>query len=82
MTWPGIIGLGEMMNFPGVVHGDPKMLAEIAATQNAGKTVGGHYASPDLGPDFAAYVAGGRPMITKAPARRTRLPAFGRGCGL
>ena len=59
MTWPGIIGLGEMMNFPGVANGDPKMLAEIAATQNAGKTVGGHYASPDLGPDFAAYVAGG-----------------------
>jgi adenine deaminase len=59
MTWPGIIGLGEMMNFPGVAHGDPKMLAEIAATQRAGKTVGGHYASPDLGPDFAAYVAGG-----------------------
>ncbi|GAA6160414.1 adenine deaminase [Ruegeria sp. HU-ET01832] len=59
MNWPGIIGLGEMMNFPGVIHGDPKMLAEIAATQTAGKTVGGHYASPDLGPDFAAYVAGG-----------------------
>ncbi len=59
MTWPGIIGLGEMMNFPGVAHADPKMLAEIAATQRAGKTVGGHYASPDLGTDFAAYVAGG-----------------------
>ncbi|WP_170364262.1 adenine deaminase [Ruegeria arenilitoris] len=59
MTWPGIIGLGEMMNFPGVINSDPKMLAEIAATQRAGKTVGGHYASPDLGPDFAAYVAGG-----------------------
>ncbi len=59
MSWPGIIGLGEMMNFPGVIHGDSKMLAEIAATQRAGKTVGGHYASPDLGPDFAAYVAGG-----------------------
>ncbi|WP_282154111.1 adenine deaminase [Ruegeria atlantica] len=59
MNWPGIIGLGEMMNFPGVINGDPKMLAEIAATQRAGKTVGGHYASPDLGPDFAAYVAGG-----------------------
>ncbi|CAD0184714.1 Adenine deaminase [Ruegeria sp. THAF57] len=59
MSWPGIIGLGEMMNFPGVINGDPKMLAEIAATQNAGKTVGGHFASPDLGPDFAAYVAGG-----------------------
>jgi adenine deaminase len=59
MNWPGIIGLGEMMNFPGVSAADPKMLAEIAATQNAGKTVGGHYASPDLGPAFAAYVAGG-----------------------
>jgi adenine deaminase len=59
MSWPGIVGLGEMMNFPGVIHADPKMLAEIAATQNAGKTVGGHYASPDLGKPFAAYVAGG-----------------------
>lgn len=59
MAWPGIIGLGEMMNFPGVSNADPKMLAEIAATQRAGKTVGGHYASPDLGPNFAAYVAGG-----------------------
>lgn len=59
MQWPGIIGLGEMMNFPGVSNADPKMLAEIAATQNAGKTVGGHYASPDLGRAFAGYVAGG-----------------------
>jgi len=59
MSWPGIVGLGEMMNFPGVANADPMMLAEIAATQNAGKTVGGHYASPDLGPDFAGYVAGG-----------------------
>jgi adenine deaminase len=59
MQWPGIIGLGEMMNFPGVSNADPQMLAEIAATQRACKTVGGHYASPDLGPAFAAYVAGG-----------------------
>jgi adenine deaminase len=59
MQWEGIIGLGEMMNFPGVIGADPQMLAEIAATQRAGKTVGGHYASPDLGPAFAAYVAGG-----------------------
>jgi adenine deaminase len=59
MTWPGIIGLGEMMNFPGVINGDAKMLAEIAATQAAGKTVGGHYASPDRGPAFHAYAAGG-----------------------
>ncbi len=59
MGWPGIIGLGEMMNFPGVINGDPQMLAEMAATMRAGKTVGGHYASPDKGNAFAAYVAGG-----------------------
>ena len=59
MAWPGIIGLGEMMNFPGVVNGDDKMLAEMAATMNAGKTVGGHYANPDKGIAFSAYVAGG-----------------------
>ena len=59
MTWPNIIGLGEMMNFPGVAAGEPSMLAEIAATQRAGKIVGGHYASPDLGQPFHAYAAAG-----------------------
>lgn len=58
MGWPNIIGLGEMMNYPGVVAGDPRMLGEIAATQAAGKVVGGHYASPDL-TDFPAYAAAG-----------------------
>ncbi len=59
MSWPGIIGLGEMMNYPGVINGNPQMLAEMAATMRAGKTVGGHYASPDRGIPFHAYVAGG-----------------------
>lgn len=59
MRWPGIIGLGEMMNYPGVINGSQQMLAEIAATMRAGKVVGGHYASPDRGIPFHAYVAGG-----------------------
>ncbi len=59
MQWEGIIGLGEMMNFPGVFNGDEKMLAEMAATAAAGKVIGGHYASPDLGLPFHGYVAGG-----------------------
>ncbi|PIE81913.1 MAG: adenine deaminase [Chloroflexi bacterium] len=59
MTWPGIIGLGEMMNFPGVYMGDDKMHAEMAETMKAGKVIGGHYASPDLGRPFHGYVAGG-----------------------
>lgn len=59
MKWKGIIGLGEMMNFPGVFMGDKKMLAEMSATHAAGKVIGGHYASPDLGLSFHGYVAGG-----------------------
>ena len=59
MQWKGIIGLGEMMNFQAVVMGDKKMLDEMSATQAAGKTISGHYASPDLGLSFHGYVAGG-----------------------
>jgi adenine deaminase len=59
MKWPGIIGLGEMMNFPSIINGDEKLLSEIAITQNAQKIAGGHYASPDLGKNFHAYVASG-----------------------
>ena len=59
LTWPGVIGLGEMMNYPGVAAGDHKMLAELAATRQAGKVIGGHYPSLDLGPAFHGYVAGG-----------------------
>ena len=59
MQWPGIIGLGEMMNFPGVFMSDDKMHAEMAETMKAGKVIGGHYASLDLGLPFHGYVAGG-----------------------
>ncbi len=59
MSWPGIIGLGEMMNFPGVFLSDEKMHAEMIETRKAGKVIGGHYASPDLGLPFHGYVAGG-----------------------
>jgi adenine deaminase len=59
MSWPGIIGLGEMMNFPGVYFSDEKMHAEMAEARKAGKVIGGHYAAPDLGLPFHGYVAGG-----------------------
>ncbi len=59
MAWPNIIGLGEVMNFPGVAANDQTMRGAIEATVKANKTVGGHYASPDLGLAFHGYVAGG-----------------------
>jgi adenine deaminase len=52
MAWPNIIGLGEVMNFPGVAANDQTMAGrDCQATQvAAGKTVGvATIASPDLG---------------------------------
>jgi len=59
MQWDRIIGLGEMMNFPGVYFSDQKMHDEMAATREAGKVIGGHYAAHDLGIPFHGYAAGG-----------------------
>jgi len=59
MKWEGIIGLGEMMNYPGVSTGNGSLLEEMSVTHASHKTIGGHYASPDLGLPFHAYVAGG-----------------------
>ena len=53
---PRVVGLGEMMNYPGVIHGDGSVLAklEIAATKN--KTICGH--APGLrGRDLHTYAA-------------------------
>jgi adenine deaminase len=59
MPWSGIIGLGEMMNFPGVISGDANLHEEMSIARRNAKVIGGHYASPDLGLPFHAYVAGG-----------------------
>lgn len=59
MDMQGVIGLGEMMNFPGVSMGDDRMLAEMSVARSAHKVIGGHYASFDLGSSFHSYVAGG-----------------------
>jgi adenine deaminase len=49
-------GLGEMMNFPGVIHGDPEVLKKIEMAQ--GKRVDGH--APGLsGKELAVYIAAG-----------------------
>lgn len=50
--------LGEMMNFPGVLAGDPEVRAKLAAARRAGRRREGH--APGLtGADLQAYVAAG-----------------------
>lgn len=55
---PAIGYLSEMMNFPGVLHGDPEVLAKIAAAQRLGKPVDGH--APGLrGEEARRYFSAG-----------------------
>lgn len=60
MTWgPDVIALGEVMNFPGVVYGDEKMLGEIQAALRARRVVDGHFTWPGDDYRLAAYAAAG-----------------------
>ncbi|MBS0661732.1 MAG: adenine deaminase [Verrucomicrobia bacterium] len=55
---PDVRFLAEVMNFPGVLHGDPALGAMIAAARRRGKAVDGH--APGLRGDLAArYAAAG-----------------------
>ena len=58
LQWDNVVGLGEVMNFPGVVYGDPKMCGEIEETIKSGKTVTGHFPSDD-DRMLQAYLASG-----------------------
>ncbi|MFC1974394.1 adenine deaminase [Chloroflexota bacterium] len=56
LRWQGCIGLGEVMNFPGVLGGDASVLAKINLA--GGKIIDGH--APGVGgKDLAAYIAAG-----------------------
>ena len=54
LKWRGCIGLGEVMNFPGVLFGDAGVLSKIESAR--GKVVDGH-APGVTGNDLAAYIA-------------------------
>jgi adenine deaminase len=58
MGWRGVVALGEMMNYPGVLAADPNVHGEIAATLQTGRVVEGH-AVDLLDRDLAAYAAAG-----------------------
>jgi len=59
LGWDGVIGLGEVMDYPGVANADDKMVSELDAARQAGKVIGGHYPSSSLDREFYGYVAGG-----------------------
>ena len=56
LKWKGCIGLGEVMNFPGVLGADASILSKISLAQN--KVVDGH-APGVTGKNLSAYIAAG-----------------------
>ena len=59
MDWETCVGLGEMMNFPGILSSDEKTHAIVGETLKAGKIVTGHYSVPETGRGLNAYIASG-----------------------
>ena len=59
MTWDGVVGLGEMMNFVGVVNGTDHAHGELAETLKADKVITGHYSIPETDRGLNAYIASG-----------------------
>lgn len=56
LTWDRVLGLGEVMNYPGVLRGDPDLTAKLRAAR--GRPIDGH--APGLsGDSLSAYVAAG-----------------------
>ncbi|MBQ1942286.1 MAG: adenine deaminase [Clostridia bacterium] len=53
------VGLGEMMNFPGIQYSNPETHAITGETLKAGKIVTGHYSIPETGKGLNAYIASG-----------------------
>lgn len=55
-----VIGLGEMMNYPGVLNNDPAVHNILKATLDRNKIITGHYPPMDEGgPGLNAYIASG-----------------------
>lgn len=53
-----IVGLGEVMNFPGVISGDENVLKKLRAARKAKKVIDGH--APGVsGKELCAYVSAG-----------------------
>jgi adenine deaminase len=76
---PRILYLSEMMNFPGILHGDPACLAKVKAAHDRGKPVDGH--APGLrGEEAARYIAAGITTDHECFRKEEALDKVAAGC--
>jgi len=59
MDWDCVVGLGEMMNFPGILFSTDHAHHIVGETIKAGKIPTGHYSMPETGKGLNAYIASG-----------------------
>jgi len=59
MNWDSVVGLGEMMNFPGIIFSSDHAHNIVGETLKAGKIPTGHYSMPETGKGLNAYAAAG-----------------------
>ncbi|MCX8182890.1 MAG: adenine deaminase [Crenarchaeota archaeon] len=57
-SWRNTIALGEVMNYPGVLSLDPKIIGEVKAALRSSKIIEGHFFG-NLNEELNAYVAAG-----------------------
>lgn len=81
MLWDEVIGLAEVMNYPGVIEGSSEVLEKIKATIKTKKIVEGH--APNVsGPELCAYVSAGITSCHESTKKREGLEKLRKGMTL
>ena len=74
-----VLGLGELMNYPGTIHADESILDKLILFRNAGKKIDGH--SPGIiGHELDAYLASGVSTEHEATSPEELRERVRRGC--
>ncbi|MBQ9941414.1 MAG: adenine deaminase, partial [Christensenellaceae bacterium] len=79
MEWDEMVGLGEMMNFPGILYGGDHAQEIVAETLKADKVPTGHYSMPETGSGLNAYIASGMRCCHESTRMEDALEKMRRG---
>jgi len=79
MDWPEVVGLGEMMDFPGVIRGDGEVHEKLAATYEAGQVATGHFSLLSTDEQLDAFIASGISSCHESVTREGALERLRRG---
>ncbi len=79
MKWNEMVGLGEMMNFPGILYGGDHAQEIVGETLKAGKIATGHYSLPETGSGLNGYIASGMRCCHESTRSEDALEKMRRG---